>query len=48
MNLIAKLEQEEITRARPQDPRIRPGDTVIVKVTWSRATRSASRPTRAW
>jgi large subunit ribosomal protein L19 len=33
MNLISKLEQEEITRLGRKIPEFAPGDTVIVKVT---------------
>jgi large subunit ribosomal protein L19 len=48
MNLIQKLEQEEITRLGRKIPDFGPGDTVIVKVNVVEATRSANRPTRAW
>ena len=36
MNLIQQLEQEEIARLGKTIPDFAPGDTVIVKVKWSR------------
>ncbi len=49
MNLIQKLEQEEIDRLGRKIPVFAPGDTVIVNVNGRRGRQaSACRPTKAW